>query len=43
VYHRWGIQYRIVKNFGVALTLKAHRHVADYGDLRLIYSLQKNL
>ena len=41
LYHRWGIQYSISKNFGVALTLKAHRHVADYADLRLIYSLQK--
>lgn len=43
LYHRWGIQYRIRKNFGVAVTLKAHRHVADYGDLRLIYSLQKKI
>jgi hypothetical protein len=41
LYHRWGIQYSISENFGVAFTLKAHRHVADYLDLRLIYSWQK--
>ncbi len=41
LYHRWGIQYFITKNFGVALTLKAHRHIADYGDIRFIYSWQK--
>ena len=41
LYHRWGIQYSISKKIGVGFTLKAHRHVADYVDLRVIFSWQK--
>ena len=41
VYHRWGIQYRIDKHWGVGFHLKAHRQVADFIDLRITYSWQK--
>lgn len=41
VYHRWGIHYFINKNFGIGLQLKAHRHVADFVDLRVSYSWQR--
>lgn len=37
-FHRWGVQYRATKNCWVGLNLKAHRHVADYIDLRVIFS-----
>ncbi|HEU4860069.1 MAG TPA: acyloxyacyl hydrolase [Chitinophagaceae bacterium] len=42
VYHRWGIQYFINKHLGIGMQLKAHRHVADFVDLRLTYSWQKS-
>jgi len=41
VYHRWGIQYAINKHWGVGVNLQAHRHVADFIDLRAIYSWRK--
>ncbi len=41
VYHRWGIHYRINKQWGVGFNLKAHRQVADFIDLRFTYSWQK--
>ena len=28
LYHRWGLQYRINRQFGVGFSLQAHRHVA---------------
>lgn len=37
-FHRWGINYRAGKHYAVGLNLKAHRQVADYIDLRLMYS-----
>jgi hypothetical protein len=39
VYHRWGLQYSINQRLGLGLNMQAHRHVADYVDLRLIYTL----
>ncbi|MHA4844635.1 acyloxyacyl hydrolase [Flavitalea antarctica] len=41
IYHRWGIQYRFNKNWGAGFHLQAHKHVADFIDLRIVYSLQK--
>lgn len=41
VYHRWGIQYFLTKNISIGLNLKAHRHVADFVDLRLTYSARR--
>jgi hypothetical protein len=37
-FHRWGLLYRAGKHYSVGLNLKAHRHVADYIDLRMVYS-----
>ena len=42
LFHRWGLQYRISNQFAVGFNLKAHRHEADFADLRLSYSFQKN-
>lgn len=41
LYHRWGIHYRINEHYGVGFNLQAHRHVADFIDMRFIYSWQK--
>lgn len=41
IYHRWGIHYRINEHLGVGFNLQAHRHVADFIDVRFIYSWQK--
>lgn len=40
VYHRWGIHYRIDKQWSVGFNLLAHRHIADFIDLRLTWSWQ---
>ena len=42
IYHRWGVHYRFHPNWGAGFNLQAHRHVADFIDLRVIYSFQKN-
>lgn len=42
LYHRWGIHYFINKNLGIGINIKAHRHVADFVDLRIVYSWQKS-
>jgi hypothetical protein len=42
IYHRWGFQYRFNKYWGVGFNLQAHKHVADFIDLRLVYSFQRN-
>jgi len=41
LYHRWTFTYRPARRLGIGFSLKAHRHVADYMDLRLNYFLQK--
>ena len=41
IYHRWGIHYFMNKHLGIGMQLKAHRHVADFVDLRITYSWQK--
>jgi hypothetical protein len=41
VYHRWGIHYRIDRHWGAGFHLLAHRHVADFIDLRLTWSWPK--
>jgi len=38
VYHSWGITYGFSKHWSVGFNLRAHRHVADYSDFRLVYS-----
>lgn len=42
LYHRWGIQYFVTKNISIGMNIKAHRHVADFVDLRLSYSWQRS-
>jgi hypothetical protein len=37
-FHRWGIAYRITNHWMLGINLNAHRHVADYTDMRLTYS-----
>jgi hypothetical protein len=41
IYHRWGILYWLNRNSGIGFNLQAHRQVADFIDLRVIYSFQK--
>jgi hypothetical protein len=40
-YHRWGLQYRIGKNNSVGVYLLAHRHVAQFPDIRWIQTIQR--
>ena len=42
IYHRWGIHYFMNMHFGIGMQVKAHRHVADFVDLRITYSWQKS-
>ena len=42
IYHRWGIHYFMNKHLGIGIQVKAHRHVADFVDLRITYSWQKS-
>jgi hypothetical protein len=40
MYHRWGIQYKLNKNWGIGFNFLAHRQVAEVIDMRIIYSIQ---
>ncbi|MCX7986807.1 MAG: acyloxyacyl hydrolase [Bacteroidales bacterium] len=37
IYQRYGLMYRATKNIWAGVDLKAHRHVADFLDIRLSY------
>jgi hypothetical protein len=41
MYHRWGLQYYINHHFGLGFNLQAHKQVADFVDLRVVYTIQK--
>jgi hypothetical protein len=41
LYHRWGLHYRVNRHFGVGVQLSAHRHIADFSDLKITYTIQK--
>lgn len=41
LYHRWALQYQVGKHMGIGISLKAHRHVADFADLRVSYRVVK--
>jgi hypothetical protein len=41
IYHRWGLQYLASDRISIALHLHAHRHVADFADVGISFSLQK--
>jgi hypothetical protein len=38
LYHRWTLRYRVGSRMGIGLSLKAHRHIADFADLRISYT-----
>ena len=37
-FHRWGLLYKTGNHYWLGFNLKAHLHVADFIDLRLVYS-----
>lgn len=39
-YHRWGIMYCPSKKIGVGFNLKVHRHIANFGDVRISYRVK---
>lgn len=39
IYHRWGLDFILRPNLHIGFNLKAHRHVAHFADIRLVYSL----
>ena len=41
LYHRWGVQYRITRYLGIGFNLQAHMQVADFVDLRILYTFQR--
>jgi hypothetical protein len=41
LYHRWGLSFLISQRIGIGVNLSAHRHIADFTDLRITYSIQK--
>ena len=41
LYHRWGVQYRVTRYLGIGFNLQAHMQVADFVDLRILYTFQK--
>lgn len=41
LYHRWGILYRINRHLGIGADLSAHRHIADFTNLKITYTIQK--
>jgi len=41
IYHRWAFRYRFADRWFAGFALKAHRQVADFIDLRVIYSLDR--
>ena len=41
IYQRWGIQYQSKNHWGIGFNLLAHKQVADFVDVRVVYSWQK--
>lgn len=37
LYHRWGLAYHFNERWGLGFSLKAHRHVANFADVRLVW------
>ncbi len=42
IYHRWGLNYCHNKQWTIGISLKAHRHVANFVDFRLGYRITKS-
>jgi hypothetical protein len=40
LYHRWGLLYSISRHWGIGINMKAHRQVADFIDLRVVYAFR---
>ena len=40
VYHRWGLQYSFLPRWSVGVNLKAHKQVADFTDVRIVYRIR---
>ena len=41
IYHRWGLYYRLGKNCMAGFNLLAHKQIADFLDVRFIYTFRK--
>jgi hypothetical protein len=41
LYHRWGLMYKINRRIAIGVNLSAHRHIADFSDLKVTYIFQK--
>lgn len=41
LYHRWSLHYKAGQHIGIGFSLKAHRHIADFADLRISYTFGK--
>jgi Lipid A 3-O-deacylase (PagL) len=41
LYQRYGLSYQLTPSLGVGVSMKVHRNVADFADVRLIYALKK--
>lgn len=43
IYHRWGLNYRVKPDLHIGFSLKAHRHVAHFADIRLVYAINREI
>lgn len=41
IFHRWGVKYHINRHLNIGFNLLAHRHVAEFIDFRLGYTIKK--
>ncbi|MFM9837064.1 MAG: acyloxyacyl hydrolase [Cyclobacteriaceae bacterium] len=41
LYHRWSLQYYFLPRWGAGVSLKAHKQVADFTDVRITYAFSK--
>jgi hypothetical protein len=39
IYHRWGLNYKLDKNWMIGVNLSAHKQIADFLDFRFVYSI----
>jgi len=41
LYHRWGLNYSFLPKWALGVNLRAHKHIADFTDVRITYLIQK--
>lgn len=41
-YHRWGLNYKLKNSIQIGVNLKAHRQVAQFADVRVVYSFVRS-